>query len=93
MHDRLEFDPERVKNVVLEMKEKNEQNKKNMQLFLAHVDNELSNAWQTTGGQEAIAELKKFVNENFQEYINYLDARIDQLENVVIPALNNIKYS
>ena len=90
MNDRLEFGIDGVKKTVEVMKSDNANNRKNKEEFLSYIDSNLVPEWNTFGGVEAVAELKEFVNGKYQDYINYLDDKIVVLEEVVIPALQNI---
>lgn len=86
----LEYDIGGVIDTIAEMREIQRHNKENKAAFLEHIDSKLVLEWNTTNGQEAIAELKDFVNVRFQEYIDYLDERINVLEEVIVPALERI---
>ena len=90
MNDRLDFSIDGVKKSVEEMRANNELNKKNKQSFLEYIDSSLKPEWNTTEGKIAVEELITFVNGQFSDYINYLDQRIDTLDNNVIPKLINI---
>ena len=92
MDDTLYFDEApKFQQVVDAMREDNEANKNNQARMLEYIESKLSKAWNTPGGKIAIDELKKFTTENFQEYINYLDSKIDNFQDVVIPALIEIE--
>ena len=90
MSDRLSFSIDGVRKTAETMRENNTLNKKNKEAFLNYIDNNLVPEWNTPQGQVAIEELKAFVNGQYQEYVDYLDGKIDALENVVIPALERI---
>lgn len=90
MGDRLTFSIEGVKRTAAEMRENNAINAKNKESFLSFIDAKLVPEWNTQQGKVAIDELKKFVNGRFQEYVDYLDEKINVLEDVVIPALERI---
>lgn len=90
MNDRLDFSIEGVKRAVENMRTGNATNEKNKQAFLEYIDGELAPEWNTVQGQQAINELKSFVNTKFQDYIDYLNGKIDAIEYEVIPALENI---
>ena len=90
MNDRLDFSIEGVKKSVENMRTGNATNEKNKQAFLEYIDGELAPEWNTVQGQQAVNELKNFVNTRFQEYIDYLNGKIDAIEYEVIPALENI---
>ena len=90
MNDRLDFSIDGVKRAVEEMRESNSQNTRNKEAFLEYIDSRLAPEWNTKEGQVAVAELKNFVNTKFQDYITYLNGKIDALENIVIPALERI---
>ena len=91
MNDRLDYSIADVERAVEDMRQSNETNKKLKSDFLAYIDGSLKEEWNTEQGQQTISQLEKFVNGHFQDYINYLDARIDTLSNVVIPALIRIE--
>ena len=90
MNDRLEFSIDGVKRAAEEMRESNSLNKKNKEAFLEYIDSKLSPEWNTKEGQVAVGELRNFANTKFQDYITYLDEKIDALENVIVPALERI---
>ena len=90
MGDRLDFSIDGVRRSVETMRENNELNRKNKQAFLEYINSDLAPEWNTKEGQVAVEELRGFVNGRFQEYIDYLNAKIDVIENTVIPALENI---
>ncbi len=90
MSDRLDFSIDGVKRAIEEMRESNSQNKKNKEAFIDYIDSKLAPEWYTKEGQVAVAELKDFANTKFQDYIAYLDGKIDALETVVVPALERI---
>ena len=90
MNDRLDFSIEGVSRSVENMREQNAQNQKNQKAFVEYVESQLAPEWNTAQGRVATAELKKFAETEFQEYIDYLNRRIDAVEYSVIPALNTI---
>ena len=90
MGDRLDFSIDGVRRSADSMRTNNELNAKNKQAFLEYIDSDLAPEWNTKEGQVAVEELRAFVNGRFQEYIDYLNAKIDVIENTVIPALENI---
>ena len=90
MDDRLDFSIDGVKRSVENLRAGNIQNQKNKQAFLDYIDNQLAPEWNTVEGRKAVAELKGFVNSQFQEYIDYLNEKIDAVEYDVVPALENI---
>ena len=90
MEDRLDFSIEGVKKAVENMRTANEQNQKNKTSFIEYIDGQLAPEWNTKEGIVAVEELKKFVNTQFQEYIDYLNNKIDAVEYGVIPALEKI---
>ena len=85
MNDRLDFSIDGVRKSAEEMRANNELNKKNKQAFLEYIDSSLKPEWNTTEGQVAVEELIAFVNGEYSDYIDYLDRRIDTLENDVVP--------
>ena len=90
MSDRLDFSIDGVKKAIEEMRESNSQNKSNKEAFLEYIDSKLAPEWNTKEGQVAVEELRAFVNGKFQDYITYLDGKIDALDTVVVPALERI---
>ena len=86
---RLDYDISELVKSVQEMKDMNNSNKRNQEAFLDYIKN-LSGDWNTEHGKEVIEELRKFAEQNFQEYISYLDRKIGIFEDSVIPALNRI---
>ena len=90
MNDRLDFSIDGVKRAIEEMRESNSQNEKNKEAFLDYVRTKLAPEWNTEQGKEIIAELENFANSKFQEYIDYLNGKISDLDNVVVPALERI---
>ncbi len=90
MNDTLSFDIPTLQQSVDAMREENEANKNNQSKLLEYIDTTLSKEWNTIGGAEAVRELREFTTENFQEYINYLSSKIDNFQDTVIPALNEI---
>lgn len=90
MGDRLDFSIDGVRKAVDEMRTNNEANRRNKQAFLEYIDGNLAPEWNTKEGQVAVGELRGFVNGRFQEYIDYLNSKIDVIDNTVIPALENI---
>lgn len=90
MNDRLDFSIEGVKKSVENMKVANNENVKIKEAFLDKINNTIANEWTTASGQVAVDELRNFVNVKYQEYINFINTKIGSIENVVIPALNNI---
>ena len=90
MDDRLDFSIDGVVKSADKMRENNKLNQNNKQAFLDYIDSDLAPEWNTKEGQIAVGELRAFVNGRFQEYIDYLSAKIDVIENTVVPALNNI---
>lgn len=90
MSDRVDYSIEGVKKSVESMRESNAQNKKNKQAFLEYIDGNLAVEWNTKEGQVAVNELRNFVNGRFQEYVDYLDSKIDVVDYDVVPALIKI---
>lgn len=90
MNDRLDFSIEGVKRAIEEMRESNSQNKKNREAFLDYVRTKLAPEWNTVQGKEVITQLEDFANTKFLEYIDYINEKIDDLDNVVVPALERI---
>ena len=90
MNDRLDFSIDGVGKSVENLRLANDQNQKNKNAFIEYIDNNLAPEWNTAEGRVAVAELKNFVNTQFQEYIDYLTRRIDAVEFDVLPALHNI---
>lgn len=90
MEDRVEFSIPGVKSQVENLRESNSLNKRNKEAFLDYIDSKLAPEWNTKEGKVAVGELRNFVNTKFQDYITYLDEKIDSLEYVVIPALERI---
>ena len=90
MDDRLDFSIEGVRSSVENLRASNEQNQKNKQAFIDYIDSKLAPEWNTVEGRVAVQELKNFVNTQFQDYIDYLNNRIDAVEYDVVPALENI---
>ena len=90
MGDKLNFEIVGVKTNIIGMHALNEINKKNKEKFIDYIKSTLAPEWVTTNGAAAVAELERFVNTRFQEYITYLDEKIDDLENIVVPALQKI---
>lgn len=90
MNDRLDFSIDGVKRSIEEMRESNSQNEKNKEAFLDYIRTKLAPEWNTVQGKEAVAELETFANTKFQEYIDYLNGKINDLDNVVVPALERI---
>ena len=86
----LAYDIPALVKAVQEMKDQNNSNKRNREAFLEYIDTKLASEWNTEHGREAIEELRKFAEQNLQEYISYLDRKIDIFEDSVIPALNRI---
>lgn len=90
MNDRIDFDVTSLSASVQLMREQNDKNKENKQKLIEYIDTTLSKEWNTVHGIEAVSELRSFAEINFQEYIDYLDSKINTFEDVVIPALNRI---
>lgn len=90
MNDRLDFSIDGVKKAIEEMRESNSQNEKNKEAFLDYINSKLEPEWNTVQGKEAIEELRNFANVKFQDYITYLNGKINDLDNVVVPALERI---
>jgi len=90
MNDRLSFSIEGVKKAIEDMRESNSLNEQNKEAFLDYILTKLAPEWNTVQGKEAVTELENFVKNNFQDYINYLNSKIDDLDNVVVPALERI---
>ncbi len=90
MDDRLDFSIEGVRSSVESLRASNEQNRKNKQAFIDYIDSKLAPEWNTVEGRIAVQDLKNFVNTQFQDYIDYLNNRIDAVEFDVVPALENI---
>ena len=90
MNDRLDFSIDGVKRSIEEMRESNSLNEKNKEALLDYVRTKLAPEWNTVQGKEAVAELENFANTKFQEYIDYLNGKINDLDNVVVPALERI---
>ena len=88
--DRLDFSIEGVRHSVENLRAGNELNQKNKAAFIEYIDSKLAPEWNTVEGRVAVQELKNFVNTQFQEYIDYLNKRIDAVEYDVVPALENI---
>lgn len=59
--------------------------------FLKYIDDVLSKAWNTEHGQQAIQELRSFVENQFQDYIDYLNERVQKFENTAV-LLNRINH-
>ena len=90
MNDRLDFSIDGVKKAIEEMRESNSQNEKNKEAFLDYINSKLEPEWNTVQGKEAVEELRNFANVKFQDYITYLNGKINDLDNVVVPALERI---
>ena len=90
MDDRLDFSIDGVRQSVENLRAGNVQNQKNKQAFLDYIDTKLAPEWNTVEGRVAVQELRNFVNTQFQNYIDYLNNRIDAVEYDVVPALENI---
>lgn len=71
--------------------EENAANVLNKQKFLNYIDTELQAAWDTDHGREAIAELRSFVENEFQNYIDYLNEKARNFEEVIskLKRINN----
>lgn len=90
MSDRLDYSIDGVRKAAEEMRADNKANEKNKELFIDYINNQLVPEWNTPQGKAAIEDLKGFAEKDFQDYINYLNDKIDALENIVIPALERI---
>ena len=90
MDDRLDFSIDGVRQSVENLRAGNVQNQKNKQAFLDYIDTKLAPEWNTVEGRVAVQELRNFVNTQFQNYIDYLNNRIDAVEYDVVPTLENI---
>ena len=88
--DTLLFSIDGVKNTAMKLRELNKENKDNKEKFSSYIKDELEPEWVTEEGKNAIIELKKFVDDQFLEYIRYLDGKIDDIEEIVVPALQAI---
>lgn len=89
-NDELEYSIDGVKKIAMEMRENNGINKENKEKFLEYIETNLAPEWNTTQGVVAVEELRTFVNTSFQEYIDFLDSKIDLIEEIVIPGLVEI---
>ena len=90
MGDRLDFSISGVEKSIEYLREENSLNQKNQEKCLDYINNTLAPQWTTNGGTEALDELRTFVQTRFQEYVDYLNGRIDVLENDIVPALIRI---
>lgn len=88
--DALSFDIQGIRASIENLKDLNAINSKNKEDFLNYISNDLAPTWTTKEGVVAVEELREFVNIKFEEYIRYLNSKINSLENVVVPALNSI---
>lgn len=88
--DRLDFSIDGVRKTIEELILNNQKNEKNKAAFVEYIDSSLAPEWNTKEGKIAVEELKKFANTEYQDYIQYLEGRINVLENTVVPALENI---
>lgn len=57
--------------------------------YLEYVETNLKPNWTTTGGVQSVELLRNFAEEDIQNFINYLQNRIDNL-NASAPRLSNI---
>ena len=85
----FEFSQEGVKKIAGELRELNSNNSKNKEKFLEYIESGIAPYWTTTEGKIALEELRNFANNDYQNYINYLNTRIDALEDI-LPNLQNI---
>lgn len=86
----LSYDIVEVKESIENMKDELESIKRNKDNFLNYIDSNLVMAWNTTNGKVAIEELKKFIDGDYQKYIDFLNSVIINYEQIVIPGLENI---
>ena len=91
--DNLNFSIEGVSRSVSNLREQNEQNKDNKAKFLDYIETSLAPVWTTDQGKVALDELRAFAEEEFENYIKYLDRRIDALEFEVVPRLKKINQA
>ncbi len=91
--DNLNFSIEGVSRSVSNLRDQNEQNRDNKEKFLDYIETSLVPVWTTDQGKVALNELKAFVEEQFTDYIKYLDTRIDALEYDVVPRLKRINQA
>ena len=80
-----------LRKSVEDMRKENEQNVKNKKLFEEYIRTQLEGKWDTTHSRAAIDDLKNFITKDFQEYIEYINKKLNAFESVVIPGLERIE--
>ena len=80
-----------LRKSVEDMRNENEQNVKNKEKFEEYLRTQLEGKWDTTHSREAIEDLKNFITKDFQEYIEYINKKLNAFESVVIPGLERIE--
>ena len=88
-NDLIGFDIPGLMSAVEDLHGQNEKNRENKTKLEDHIRDNLEPLWTTEGGKEAIKLLRKFIDEDYDQYIETLATKITNLENT-IPRLNNI---
>lgn len=91
--DNLSFDIESLKQSVQNLEQIKLQMASSQKEFLNYINGPLTDSWNTDKGKDSIQSLRAFLEEDFQNYIKYLNAKITDFENIIIPELQNINHN
>lgn len=72
-----------ISNSIKEIREKNKSNIDNKKVFIEYVENNLKPEWTTQGGQKALKKLSDYINNDYQNYVDYVSARIADLDKLL----------
>ena len=81
--DDLSFSLEEISNSIEKLRQENQDNIDNKNTFTEYVKNTLEPKWTTQGGKEALKKLYDYIDNDYQSYVDYVSARIDDLDSVL----------
>ncbi len=88
----LEFSVSETIEAIEKLKDIMVDNNRIKENFISYIDTKMAPYWTTEEGLETIEELRNFVNNDYQDFINYLNDRTNALESI-LPNLNAIDHA
>lgn len=88
--DNLNFSIPGVARTIENLKELNKENEQNGTNFSEYIESSVVPVWTTERGKEQIQELRNFVENEFTDYVKYINEKIQILEEEVLPRLKII---
>lgn len=85
--DLLQFNESQLTAMIGIMEEIHEQMLASKNSYDDYVINQLSPVWTTDNGRKSISDLQKFSEQDIQNFLNYINSRIEDLNS----ALENVK--